>query len=180
MSEFWLDIGAGINAEHWAAGRVPSVVRRIAMDPLLTSAMVESGRLEPLPPDVIRVGAELRPERSVETGKQPSYLPFADGSLARVHCGFVLHLYLEILHRLASEAHRVLRPGGVLEVILPDLGDPRSQQILDTTELALREAFGNSRRSRYEGPFDTFWADLYQDRAWILRCWKRPVCVEEE
>src|SRR5579872_6117279 len=101
MPEYWLDIGSGIDAEHWMAVPAREGVRRVAMDPLLTYGMIASGRLAPVAPDILRVGAEIRPERSVEAGKQPSYLPFRDGAFARVHCGFVLHLYLEILELLA-------------------------------------------------------------------------------
>src|SRR6185437_2905815 len=89
------------------------------MDPLLTCGMIASGRIAPLAPDILRVGGELRPEHSTEQGKQASFLPFRDAAFARVHCGFLLHLYLELLPLLAEEAHRILVPGGELTVLLP-------------------------------------------------------------
>ena len=168
--EFWLDVGSGIDAEHWAATPATPGVRRVAMDPLLTSGMIASGRLAPLLPDVLRIGGEVRPPQSVEAGKQQSFLPFRSGVFARVHCGYVLHLYLETRDLLAEEAYRVLRPGGVLEVLLPHLGDLRSERLIQQTEDVLRRTFGNAEITRYTGPFTTFWADLYQDRSYRVTC----------
>lgn len=171
-SEWWLDLGSGIDAEHWAATDAPPGVRRIAMDPLLTSGMAASGRLAVLPPDIRRVGAELRPLHSVERGKQPSFLPFVDGAFRRVHCGFVLHLYLEVLELLAEETFRVLQPGGELQVLLPHFGDPGSDATFRRTASVLAARFGNLDQARAQPPFTTFWADLYQDKTWVLRCRK--------
>jgi hypothetical protein len=171
--EFWLDLGSGMDAEHWAATEAPPGVRRVAMDPLLTTGMIESGRLAPLPRDILRVGAEVRPPHSVEAGKQLSFLPFRSGAFTRVHCGFMLHLYLEVLDLLAEETQRVLARGGELTVLLPHLGDARSEQILQRTEDVLRRAFGAAQMERYEGPFTTFWADLYRDRTYRILCRKR-------
>jgi SAM-dependent methyltransferase len=168
LTIWWLDLGSGIDAENWAATPAPPRVRRIAMDPLITSGMVESGRLAPLPPDILRVGAEIRPEGSVEAGKQRSFLPFQDGLFTLVHCGFVLHLYLETLELLAQETHRVLAPGGTLEVLLPHFGDSRSEGILARTEAVLREVYGWVTVERFQGPYTTFWAELYRDRTYRL------------
>lgn len=163
-SEWWLDLGAGIEAEHWSASPATPRVRRIAMDPLLTSGMVGSGRLTVLTPDIRRVGAELRPENSVEADKQPSFLPFGNEAFTRVHCGFVLHLYLEVLDLLVEETYRVLKPGGELTVLLPHFGDARSDGIVRNTVAALRRRFEAPRLTPYEGPFTTFWGDLYRDK----------------
>lgn len=161
-----------MDAEHWCATPCPPGVRRVALDPLLTSGMVTSGRLAALPADILRIGAEIRPPQSVEAGKQLSFLPFRSGVFQRVHCGFMLHLYLEVLDLLAEEAHRVLRPGGELVVLLPHMGDPHSEQTLHHTQQVLRGTFGNGTLERYAGPCNTFWADLYQDRTYELRCRK--------
>jgi SAM-dependent methyltransferase len=174
-TEWWLDLGAGIDAEHWSATPASPGVRRIAMDPLLTSGMVESGRLAVLPPDIRRVGAELRPENSVEAGKQPSLLPFADDAFSRVHCGFVLHLYLEVLDLLAEEAHRVLKLGGELTVLVPHFGDARSEGIVRSTIEALRRRFGEPRLAPFEGPFTSFWADLYRNKTLLINCRKEQM-----
>jgi hypothetical protein len=168
LTTWWLDLGSGIDAEHWTATPATPGVRRVAMDPLITSGMVASGRLAPLPPDILRVGAEIRPEGSVEAGKQRSFLPFRNGLVALVHCGFVLHLYLETLDLLAEETHRVLTPGGMLEVLLPHFGDSRSESILQQTEAVLQQVYGAVTLERYAGPNTTFWADLYRERTYRI------------
>lgn len=104
MSEWWLDVGAGINAEHWAATPCPAHVRRIALD------------------------------------------------------------------LLAEEVFRVLRPGGELTVLLPHLGGLENERNLQHTEAVLRRTFGDARLDRFEGPFASFWADLYRDRTYRIRC----------
>lgn len=170
--EYWLDIGAGVDAEHWAATPAPDGVLRVALDPLLTSGMVESGRLVRLPADIRRVGGEVRPAGSVEAGKSHSFLPFRSEVFTHVHCGFVLHLYLETLDLLAEECFRVLRPGGTVNLLLPHFGDSASTANLSHTQQVFRESFGNAERSRFEGPFTTFWADLYRDRTYRICCIK--------
>jgi hypothetical protein len=172
MAEFWLDIGSGIDAEHWAATGAPPGVRKVALEPLLTSGRVESGRLAPLPPEILRVGGEVRPAQSVEAGKQLSFLPFRSEVFARVHCGFVLHLYLECLELLAEESRRVLRPGGELRVLVPHFGDSHSEAIRRRTTEAFRAAYGEVEASLFAGPFTSFWADLYQGKTYQLRCIK--------
>jgi len=174
MREYWLDVGAGVDAEHWAATPAPAYVCRVAMDPLLTSGMAASGRLAALPPDMRRVGGEIRPERSVEAGKAPSFLPFRSDVFTRVHCGFVLHLYLETLERLVDETHWVLLPSGELEVFIPHFGDVRSEQIIQRTTSQLEIRYGRVEVRRAAGPFTTFWADLYRDCTYRLVCRKEP------
>ena len=71
-SEFWLDIGAGIEAEHWASTAASPGVRRVALDPLLTSGMVLSGRLPSLSPDICQM--VLRSIRRMSLG-QAEQLP---------------------------------------------------------------------------------------------------------
>ena len=49
-------------------------------------------------------------------------LPFPDGSASAIYASHVLeHLYFEEARRLISEAFRVLCPGGILRVVVPDL-----------------------------------------------------------
>jgi len=174
MTTYWLDLGAGIDAEHWQGVEAPHGVVRIALDPLLTTSMVASGRLAALPPGVVRVGAEIRPEHSVESGKARSFLPFREGSISHVHCGFMLHLYLETLEILAAEAWRILRPCGTLEVLVPHFGDDHSDAILRRTHEELKRWFDDVIVSRHAGPFISFWADLYRDRTYTLTCRKGP------
>ncbi|MGV3719842.1 MAG: hypothetical protein ACO1SX_02940 [Actinomycetota bacterium] len=172
MPDFHLDLGAGIDAEHWTAAAPASNVRLIAMDPLITTGMTEAGRLARLRPDILRVGAEIRPARSVERGKQQAFLPFRSGAIAHVHCGFMLHLYLETLEVLVAEVWRVLRLGGTLEVLLPHFGDIDSERTLQRTQDELARWFGKVSVARFDGPFTTFWGDLYQDRTYRLTCRK--------
>lgn len=48
-------------------------------------------------------------------------LPFGDGSVAVLYASHVLeHLYRGQARRFLSDAHRVLEPGGVLRVVVPD------------------------------------------------------------
>lgn len=170
MADYWLDVGAGIDAEHWTASGAPPGIGLVAMDPLLTSGMVISGRLAPLPSQIRRVGAEIRPPQSLEAGKQAAFLPFRHQTFVHVHCGFVLHLYLETLELLVSEVHRVLKPGGTLHVLIPHFGDLHSERILTRTVDELQTRFGDAEVSRFAGPFTTFWADLYQDRTYQIQC----------
>lgn len=142
------------------------------MDPLISSAMAESGRLARLRPGILRVGAEIRPAGSVEQEKQRAFLPFRSGAITHVHCGFVLHLYLETLELLAAEVWRVLRPEGSFEVLFPHFGDLHSERTLQRTRDELQRWFGEVTVERFAGPFTTFWADLYQDRTFRLSCRK--------
>jgi SAM-dependent methyltransferase len=49
-------------------------------------------------------------------------LPFADGGVTYIYASHVLeHLYLEAGRRLLGECYRVLRPGGILRIVVPDL-----------------------------------------------------------
>lgn len=168
MAEFHLDIGAGIDAEHWRTHPVREGVRLVAMDPLLTSSMVASGRLASVPPHIRRVGAEVRPTGSVEPGKARSFLPFRSDCVTHIHCGYVLHLYLEILELLVAEAWRVLRPAGTIEILVAHLGNDDSAGILQRTERELRHWFAEVEVEPFRGPCTTFWADLYRDRTFRL------------
>lgn len=51
-----------------------------------------------------------------------SRLPFADGSVSAIYSSHLLeHLYLEEADALLRDCARVLRPGGVIRVVVPDL-----------------------------------------------------------
>jgi len=57
-------------------------------------------------------------------------LPFKDNSKSAVYSSFLWeHLYLEQGKRLLRECFRVLKPGGVLRVVVPDLGFFISQYV---------------------------------------------------
>ena len=171
-TRFRLDIGAGIECEHWIAAPPPGGVVAVGLDPLLTAGMVDSGRLQPLPASILRVGGELRPSRSVEKGRPASSLPFRDASFEWVHCGFLLHLYLEIMPLLVRETFRVLAPQGTAEFLIPHMGDTRSDRLISETREEFLRVFGTVQFTRFQGPFTSFWADLYRDRTFLLRCQK--------
>lgn len=163
-------MGAGIEAEHWVSTPAPAGTRRVALDPLLTAGMVASGPLAALPAGIWRVGGEIVPECPLERGRRPSYLPFSDAVFEQVHCGFLLHLYLEITEALAGEVYRVLAPGGTCVLLLPDLRDGRTEAAIRHTQRAFGSRFGAAAVTRYPGPFTTFWSDLYRDRTWRVAC----------
>lgn len=80
-------------------------------------------------------------------------LPFADASVAAVFSSHVFeHLFMDEVHRLVAEIHRVLAPGGVCRVVVPDLEkivaafDPNNPDefIHDIYEVSKREAVKNS------------------------------------
>lgn len=49
-------------------------------------------------------------------------LPWADGTFTAVYASHVLeHMYLEHAQRLLKESYRVLQPGGVVRMVVPDL-----------------------------------------------------------
>ena len=50
-------------------------------------------------------------------------LPYPDGSISTVYSSHVLeHFYPDELHTILCECHRVLRPGGGLRIVVPDMG----------------------------------------------------------
>ena len=80
-------------------------------------------------------------------------LPFANGSVAAVFSSHVFeHLFMDEVYRLVEEIHRVLAPGGVCRVVVPDLEkivaafDPNSPDefVHDIYEVSKREAVKNS------------------------------------
>ena len=51
-------------------------------------------------------------------------LPFADGSVSAVFSSHVFeHLFLDEVERLVAEIYRILAPGGVCRVVVPNLSD---------------------------------------------------------
>jgi SAM-dependent methyltransferase len=88
-------------------------------------------RLPGLPALLHRVG-RLTPERLAQhrdgVFRQVMFLdasrpfPFADGTVAAIFCSHLLeHLAYEDALRCLREAHRVLQPGGVVRIAVPDL-----------------------------------------------------------
>ncbi len=80
-------------------------------------------------------------------------LPFENASVAAVFSSHVFeHLFMDEVYRLVEEIHRVLAPGGVCRVVVPDLEkivsafDPNSPDrfIHDIYEVSERKAVKNS------------------------------------
>lgn len=68
---------------------------------------------------------------SVRYGDITRGLPFEDGSVSAVYASHVLeHLSHEDFYAALEETHRMLRPGGVFRLIVPDLAG-RAQRYLD-------------------------------------------------
>jgi SAM-dependent methyltransferase len=54
--------------------------------------------------------------------------PFSDDSLAAIYSSHVVeHLHVDVAERALAECHRVLKPGGVLRIAVPDLDDVVAQ-----------------------------------------------------
>ena len=48
-------------------------------------------------------------------------LPFNDGEVSRIYCSHVLeHFHIRDLMKLLRECHRILRPGGVMSIAVPN------------------------------------------------------------
>ena len=93
---------------HILIGKIPGAVQ------LLRAA----GKLDDRKYDMHRKG-QFRALKYVDLTKP---LPFADDSVAAVFSSHVFeHLFRDEIVRLIAEVHRVLVPGGVCRVVVPDL-----------------------------------------------------------
>lgn len=100
-------------------------------------------------------------------------LPWADGSADAIYCSHTLeHLDRDDGRRLVAECHRVLKPGGLLRIVVPDLKGyvaeyadgrlPATEMLYELHVLGARqlgfkkEVFsmlsGSSHRCMYDGP----------------------------
>jgi len=89
-------------------------------------------------------------------------LPFPDDSVDAIFSSHVLeHLFMDEVERLIDQCYRVLRPGGICRVVVPDLEkimrlyeveDPR-RFINDIYEVSTRSAVKNSHHCAFTGPF---------------------------
>ena len=65
-------------------------------------------------------------------------LPFADNSVDNVFAGEVLeHLCVDVAHRVLRECRRVLKPGGMIRICVPDLEHAVEQYLADQKQEAL-------------------------------------------
>lgn len=89
-------------------------------------------------------------------------LPFRDGSIHAIFSSHVFeHLFMDEVERLVAECFRILEPGGVIRVVVPDLEkvvalfdpeDPRAF-MREIYEVSTRSAVKNSHHSGFTGPF---------------------------
>ncbi|OLE67678.1 MAG: hypothetical protein AUI36_06350 [Cyanobacteria bacterium 13_1_40CM_2_61_4] len=98
----WVNIDASWNA--W-----------LAKHPWVRSVL---SALRVVPPSKLDI--PWSPDLMIHDVRKP--LPFADNFMTAVYASHLLeHLYLDETHRLLGECLRVLQPGGVLRVVVPDL-----------------------------------------------------------
>jgi SAM-dependent methyltransferase len=63
---------------------------------------------------------DMRPDIIIHDVRKP--LPFQDNSIHAIYASHLLeHLYLEEAKRLLKECFRILQPGGILRMVVPDL-----------------------------------------------------------
>lgn len=77
-------------------------------------------------------------------------LPFAEGSFDVVyHSQFIEHLPQDWAVSFMKECHRILKPGGVLRVVTPDLKN-QAQEYLNNLQRVLESPADETARLRYE------------------------------
>jgi len=91
-------------------------------------------------------------------------LPYPDSSIEAIFSSHVFeHLFIDEVEKLIRECQRVLKPGGVCRVVVPDLEkiialynpeDPR-KFITDIYEVGTRSAVKNSHHCAFTGAFMT-------------------------
>jgi predicted SAM-dependent methyltransferase len=92
--------------------------------------------------------------QNVEYGNIVKGLPVSPESCNGVYCSHVLeHLALEEFRAALNNTHKVLRPGGIFRLVLPDLAYLAKQYIdnaaHDAAEVFMRESgLGHERRTR--------------------------------
>lgn len=107
-SDLWIQFGCGLCApENWV-NYDSSPTLRLQRVPLL-GALVPSGPYGRFPANVLY-------------GDIVVGLPLNDGAAGLLYCSHVLeHLSLEDLRRALRNCRKVLRPGGVFRLVLPDI-----------------------------------------------------------
>lgn len=110
-----LNLGCGLQAPPGWTNVDGSWNARLAKHPLVRRAL---SKLRLLPQDKL----EIPWSSSILIHDIRKPLPFPDNSAAVLYASHVLeHLYREEGQRLIVESFRVLEPGGVLRVVVPDL-----------------------------------------------------------
>ncbi len=112
-------------------------------------------------------------------------LPFADQSVDVVYFSHVLeHLYLDEGRRLLMECHRILKPGGIIRVLVPDteyflknyLSKASAKEVGACMELNERLGYrlltgrGNMLRRLYAAAADFHTHKFMYDRQYLAEC----------
>lgn len=114
-------------------------------------------------------------------------LPFASGSVDAIFSSHVLeHLDREVTERFLAEAHRVLRPGGVIRTVLPDLDQLvaayQPEEADDFVERFLEASQSGKNRHRWmynEASFSALLHDVGFDD--VRRCpYRQGACPDLE
>jgi SAM-dependent methyltransferase len=127
-----VNLGSGpTGPESWVnMDRSPTMILRHA--PLVARAIRKTGligdhHLVPWEPHIVR-----------QDLTKP--LPFADGTVDAVYSShFFEHIYYSDAHAIARECHRVLKPGGVLRLALPD-GEAWARELVESGDDEAGEA----------------------------------------
>lgn len=110
-----LHLGCGLTAPQGWLNVDGSWNARLAKFPLLRAF---AAALHVIPRHV----AETPWSRDIFISDLAKALPFPDGSFEAVYSSHTLeHLHLEEAHRLLKECYRVLAPGGVARMVVPDV-----------------------------------------------------------
>jgi predicted SAM-dependent methyltransferase len=110
-----LNLGCGLQSPPGWINVDASWNARLAKYPLLRRAL---SRFRLLPADKLDI--PWNPAIVIHDVRKR--LPFSEGSVAAVYASHVLeHLYREEGQRLMAESFRVLAPGGILRIVVPDL-----------------------------------------------------------
>lgn len=105
----WTNIDRSSNIMH---GRVPAAKRMLIRFGLLNEDQMQPGD------DMVRLDTRR--------------LPYADSSVEAIYSSHTLqHLYLQEAERVLAECARVLKPGGILRLALPDV-EQYARQLVDS------------------------------------------------
>ncbi len=116
MSPIWLNLGSGPHAVDGWTNLDRSPAMRLSRQPLLRWMALRSGLA-----DEANLPAWSPEVRSCDL-RRP--LPFEDQTVDAIYSSHLLeHLYLREAERLLGECRRVLRPGAILRLALPDFTD---------------------------------------------------------
>lgn len=96
-------------------------------------------------------GNSSRFPRSVRYGDIVEGLPFSDGTVRGCYASHVLeHLSLSDFHRAVANTFRMLQPGGIFRIIVPDLHE-RARRYVESYDLKRPDAAATFLRTSHLG-----------------------------